>query len=151
MADIKAGQRVRLWRDSDNKDIGFVNSEPFFITITDTSNELDLVVINSAYGETPVVMPLAGKYEASPTTTVSKSVTETTVVSAAPLFIAPLSDCRLKLNWVSSSGFGIPEILTKKGSPSIPPCQLSEIVSFSGAVLSPSTISRVGASRLALS
>lgn len=38
------------------------------IEIGDGTNLLDLVVINSAYGATPTAMPMAGKYEATPTT-----------------------------------------------------------------------------------
>ena len=36
--------------------------------ISDGTNDLDLVVINSAFGATPTAMPIAGKYEATPTT-----------------------------------------------------------------------------------
>jgi len=38
------------------------------VALSDGTNELDFVVINSAYGATPVAMPVAGKYESSPTT-----------------------------------------------------------------------------------
>jgi len=38
-----------------------------FVAIRDESSQLDLVVIDSAYGNTPVVMPIAGKYESVPT------------------------------------------------------------------------------------
>ncbi|MFH1319724.1 MAG: hypothetical protein ABII90_03610, partial [Bacteroidota bacterium] len=39
-----------------------------YVVIRDGNNELNLVIIGSAFGATPVVMPIAGIYEAVPTT-----------------------------------------------------------------------------------
>jgi hypothetical protein len=66
MADIKASQRVRLWDGTNDR--GFAQGQEFFVTVGDGTQELDLVTINSAYGATPVAVPIAGKYEATPTT-----------------------------------------------------------------------------------
>lgn len=49
-------------------DIDDLNSTDDEVGIGDGTNSLDLVVVNSAFGATPTVMPLAGKYEATPTT-----------------------------------------------------------------------------------
>lgn len=38
------------------------------VALGDGTNTADFVVINSAYGATPTVLPIAGKYEATPTT-----------------------------------------------------------------------------------
>lgn len=65
MADFKTAQRVRLW-DGTN-DFGFVVGKPFFTAISNGTVDLDLVTIDSGYGATPVAMPIAGKYEATPT------------------------------------------------------------------------------------
>ena len=51
--------------DLDIRDLASTQDE---VAIGDGTNQLDLVVINSAYGATPVAMPIAGKYEATPTT-----------------------------------------------------------------------------------
>lgn len=44
------------------------NTRAGFVQPTDGINDLDYVVIDSAYGATPVATPIAGKYEATPTT-----------------------------------------------------------------------------------
>lgn len=49
-------------------DIDDLNSTDDEVAIGDGTNQLDLVVINSAFGATPTAMPVAGKYEATPTT-----------------------------------------------------------------------------------
>ncbi len=41
---------------------------PIFSKISDGTNGLSLVIVNSAYGATPTIVPVAGKYEATPTT-----------------------------------------------------------------------------------
>jgi hypothetical protein len=66
MSDILAGQRVRLWDGSN--DVGFEHGYPVFIKLTDGTLDLNIVKIGDAYGSTPVVIPIAGKYEATPTT-----------------------------------------------------------------------------------
>ena len=72
MADFRAGQRIRIWDESldsgNGKDVGIEQAYPLYHTITDTTKELDLVTIHSAYGATPVDIPVAGKYEVTPTT-----------------------------------------------------------------------------------
>lgn len=66
MADFKARQRVALHNGTN--EFGFANTAPVFIKLTDATNDLGLVVIDSAFGATPVAIPIAGKYEATPTT-----------------------------------------------------------------------------------
>ena len=53
--------------DLDIRDLTHVAGQDS-VQVGDGTNLLDLVVINSAYGATPVAAPVAGKYEATPTT-----------------------------------------------------------------------------------
>lgn len=57
MADYNSSLPVRTENDGD------LSSRLY-----DGTNELDFVVANSAFGATPVMLPIAGKYEATPTT-----------------------------------------------------------------------------------
>ena len=66
MADFRARQRVQIHDGTD--EFGVLNSKALFSQPTDGTNDLDFVVINSAYGATPTVTAVAGKYEATPTT-----------------------------------------------------------------------------------
>ena len=66
MSDFRARQRVQI-HDGTNE-FGVLNSKAIFVQPTDGTNDLDYVVINSAFGSTPVAIPIAGKYESSPTT-----------------------------------------------------------------------------------
>lgn len=56
--------------DATNLDIRSLNvaTDGDEVAIGDGTNQLDLVVANSAFGATPTIMPIAGKYEATPTT-----------------------------------------------------------------------------------
>jgi len=49
-------------------DIRDLSSTQDDVAIGDGTNQLDLVVINSAFGATPTALPIAGKYESAPTT-----------------------------------------------------------------------------------
>jgi hypothetical protein len=66
MADFKTAQRVRLF-DGTN-DFGFVVGKPLFISVSNGTIDLDLLTVNSAFGATPVGVPVVGKYESAPTT-----------------------------------------------------------------------------------
>ncbi|MCP4481432.1 MAG: hypothetical protein GY817_01200 [bacterium] len=59
-----ASKPVSVSKDTSANAVG----NPIYAQLSDGVDKLDLVVINSAYGATPVTLPVAGKYEATPTT-----------------------------------------------------------------------------------
>jgi len=61
---ISEGNSVKISKDLNANAL----NNPIYVEITDETNALDFVVINSAYGATPTALAIAGKYEANPTT-----------------------------------------------------------------------------------
>jgi len=70
--DYLAAQRIRLWdvdaNSPNGSDRGFTNAFPFIIQITDpvleaSKRDLNLVHVHDAYGNTPTILPVAGRYE----------------------------------------------------------------------------------------
>ena len=65
-ADVNVTNTVTVSAtDLDIRDLTHVSDS---VRIGDGTNTADLVVINSAYGATPTVFPIGGKFEATPTT-----------------------------------------------------------------------------------
>ena len=61
---ISSGNSVKISSDLNANAVG----NTIFVELSDGVNAADYVVINSAYGATPVAFPIAGKFEATPTT-----------------------------------------------------------------------------------
>jgi hypothetical protein len=73
MSDVRSSQPIQSLATSNSVKVSAdLNANavgnPIFVSGTDGVNQLDYVVIDSAYGATPVATPIAGKYEATPTT-----------------------------------------------------------------------------------
>lgn len=73
MADQVSSQAIESLSSSQSVKISAdVNANtaanPIFAQLADGTNSMSLVVIDSAYGATPTAAPIAGKYEATPTT-----------------------------------------------------------------------------------
>ena len=66
--NANAANNPLIMQLSDGTNVLDVTNGNLNVAISDGVNELDLVVIDSAYGATPTAAPVAGKYEATPTT-----------------------------------------------------------------------------------
>jgi len=110
MADILAGQRIRIWNADaagvgNGKDIGIVQAYPLFNTITDNTKELDLVTIHDTFG-TPVGIPIAGVYLSDPSGYTDGDAVPLLMDSQGKLIVS-VSAISLNYEYVDDSPFAV--------------------------------------------